>query len=255
MAIYFYENAATGAADAAGVFIPAEDLAGVSDGEFSDATATSIKRGKLVNGLVNKIVDYITAQTNLLGFAATKGTPTGAGAGLINVTYQLTSQYVVTWSSKAISTIPLAGSGNNANYGRIGLKSIFPNAAVIASGGDVPDEGVILPTADLQNYGGPASISAIETTNDNRDVIAAIFRMMGADTNLLNTTENQTGVTTQSVGTPTSFTPAAALFAASHPQSGLTEPLSKYSFFQQVNSITLQYLLNQDNQTFEVNAQ
>ena len=244
MAIYFHDAAATGAAEAAGLFIPGSDLTGITAGEFADGESTAKKTGKMLNGLARKIVDYVIDTTNLLGFTATKSAPAGAGVGLFNITYSLTSQYYVYWASKTANVLPAATSGANTDYGIIGLKSIFPNADVLASSDDIPSEGVLIPTTDLEMYGGPSSISAIETTDDNRDVVAALFRWMASNTSFLSATGNQTAVTAQNVGTAVSFTPPANLYSQDDPLSNLTTPLSKYSFFAQTNSITLQYSID-----------
>ncbi len=246
MAIEFHETALVGGAVSAGLFIPGSDLPGITAGEFADAESTAAKTGKLLNGLTKGIVNYIIDNPTVLGLSATKGTPAGAGVGLFNISYQLTVQMALTWASKTFGTLPLATTGANTGYGLLGLKSIFPNAVVLAAAGDIPSEGALIPTADLQAYGGPASISGVETTDDNRDVIASIFRWMGGNTDLLQATGNQTALISQLVGTPSSFTPAPTLYAATNPESALTEPLNQYTFMQLSPSVTLQYLI-EDN--------
>ena len=88
------------------------------------------------------------------------------------------------------------------------FKTSLRNAADIAAEGAITGEGVVVPYADLANYGGSAPV-AISNGNDNRDLIASMNRAM-ADLVVVRDASNASAVTAATQANSISFTLAAA---------------------------------------------
>lgn len=237
----------------AGLFLPVADLPGVTAGEFGSGESQATKEGKGVLALYNRLVDYFNANTaDVLGWSATRATATPADS-LSNFTFTVQHQYVSKLSDGSVSVIPAPDSGANSGVGALAIADIFANAASLDAEDAVSGEGMIIPYADLADYGGSAP-AAISNGNDNRDVLAAITRAMPT---LLSNRDASTAsaftASSQSASAP--FTLPAAATAATDPTTGISaSELDKIMTNQLTSSVTVQVALNQTAQTFDVNV-
>lgn len=157
---------------AAGVFVPVADLWNVSSAELVAADAQS----RLAFGLMEVLANPdgpLASLTPKLGIVSTYPNPVGAGTNLINQTATVTVNYVADLSDNTIAPLPLPVS----NAGAVNIDDIFPGAAVVAAAGATPGAGIVIPTALLQDYGGPAHAS-IDVDADSRDWINAFILYM-----------------------------------------------------------------------------
>lgn len=256
MAFQFFEAAtASPSGCSAGVFIPRADLPGVAAGEFANAQSTASKQSKAVFALLNQMY-AVVSPTNFskLGIAVTKGQPAGAGEDILNIAYTATIQWMANSESKAISMLPVPTTGTESGKGDFALTDIFANAVKVAADDAITGEGLVIPTADLVPYGSASHGSLnIATGQDNRDWVAGLYgyiSQLGIRTAL-----SASAITAASRGTTTGVTLPAAATDTTNPTTGiLAADLAKRSVFSHQYSITVQLLLNQVTQQFDVNV-
>ena len=237
----------------AGLFIPVADLPGVSGGEFAAGESQATKEGKALLAMSNAVFDYYTANSaNIVGLLATRA-KASASDSLDNLTFTFQHQYVAKLSDGSFGQIPLPTAGANSGVGGYAIQNIFAAAVDVAAEGAISGEGVVIPYADLADYGGSAP-AAISNGNDNRDLVAAMSRAI-ASLVTIRDASNASAVTVATQATSSSFTLAAAATAAADPTTGLVAgDLPKISTTQMSTSYTIQVALNQSAQTFDVNV-
>lgn len=251
---FFHQAVIAGAGNGvpAGLFLPIADLPGVVAGEFGAGESQATKVGKAALAIANGIHAYLVAnQDSVVGMAATRA-KASASDSLDNLTFSFSAQYLADLETQSLGQIPLPVAGTNAGVGGFALDDVFLNAAEVAAEGAIPGEGVVVPYADVAPYGGedPAAIMGV----DNRDFVAALIR---AFPSLLTvrTAAIASAVTAVSQANPTIFTLPAAATAETNPTTGLTvADLPKIGLLQFTTSWTVQVLLNQATQTFDVNV-
>lgn len=256
MGLQFFEgNTAAPSGTAAGIFIPRTDLTGVTAGELADAVSVAIKTAKTLNGLFNKIFDYVsTAADTPLGVASTKSAIQSAGGDLFNRVFTFTFQFLANLSNDTVGVIPFPAIGANADTGKIAVANVFANAQILAAEAEVPAEGVVIPFADLDSYGAPAAIADISDGQDNRSWFAGLMLWL-QDTIAVRATGVVSGVTAKSLGAVAGVTLAAAATDATNPTTGIAAAdLNKISVFSRQVSLTLNYILNEGTQLFDVNV-
>lgn len=244
---------ADGAAVAAGVFIPVANLPGLVADEL--AAGDTDKASKAILALINTIYEVVSpGGFNKLGFALTKANPTGTGNNLISQNYGVSIQYQVDHSDNSLSQIPVPTAGTNQDIGKFAIADVFPTAAKVAAAGSTGAAGILIPSADLEAYGAPAHASVNPVTGqDNRDWFAALFNHLAIDAPLRDA-ETASALTARTRGAAATLALPPAYTQATNPTSGIpTADLGHLSFFSQSYSFTIQLLLNQETQTFDVN--
>ncbi|WP_030006326.1 hypothetical protein [Picosynechococcus sp. NKBG042902] len=255
MALTFFESSVSaggGNGVPAGLFLPIADLPGVVAGEFADAQSQATKESKAALAIANAIHTYVSANAaDIVGMTSTRA-KASVSDSLDNLTFSFACQYVADLETETIGQIPLPSSGANSGVGGFAIDDLFANAAEVAAEGAISGEGVVIPYADLAEFGGsdPAAITGV----DNRDFVAAMIRSMPG---LLTVRDASTasGVTTISQATATTFTLAPAATATTDPTTGLvTADLPKIGLLQFTTAWTVQVALDQAAQTFDVNV-
>lgn len=238
----------TGTATAAGLLIPVADLPGIDAAELDGSVAG---RDKAVLALLNAYYDTISpANFDKLGIAVAKANPTGAGNDLVNQNYSATFDYYVDHETETVAMVPVPTAGVNDGVGAIALTDLFPGATAVAASG-ATSAGILIPDTDVSTYGGPA---AGTIPADARDYLTALYHHIVVDAPVRSATE-QSAVINSSRGSATGFTPPAVWTQPSDPVSGIAAAdLPKSSFFRVSFSMTMQILLNQTTQEFDVNS-
>jgi len=247
-----YFDAGGGTTTAAGVFIPASDLPGVDAAELE--AADTDKESKVALSLINALYSTLSPESfDSLGWAVSKGQPSSAGTDLINQSYSLTIGYAANHGSSTVGQLPPPTIGANADVGKFGISDLFPNATKETTAATV-GAGVLVPTSELANYGGPADPAiAIAAGEDNRDWLAALVNYLVLATTR-RSADDASAVTNTTKGSATGLTPPSAWTDDTDPTTGLVAAdLPKYSFFNVSYGITFQLLLDQLTQTFDVN--
>lgn len=253
MSINYYDAAVESPSGCpAGVYLPFGNIGGLIAGELGDEVAANTKLNKTINGLLTAIYTKVEALSSKLGMSVSAGTFNGIEGNIVRKTLTFGLSYLSDLSNKTVGMIPLAVSGTNAGAGKIAVADIFPNAVIVAAGDAVSGEGIIIPFADIDDFGGPATLSNIATGQDNRAWIFGLIRYLYSITPVRAT--NQTSAfSSKSKGTLTPFSVTDAMIASSNPTTGLTSALLVYSdVFTQPLSFTIEYLEDLMNQTREV---
>lgn len=238
----------TGTATAAGLLIPVADLPSIDAAELDGSVAG---RDKAVLALLNAYYDTISpANFDKLGIAVAKANPTGAGNDLVNQNYSATFEYYVDHETETVAMIPVPSAGANDGVGAIALADLFPGASAVAAAG-ATSAGILIPDADVATYGGPAA-GSIPT--DARDYLVALYHHIVIDSPVRSGSV-QSAVINSSRGSATGFAAPATWTQPTDPVSGLAAAdLPKSSFFRVSFSMTMQILLNQTTQEFDVNS-
>lgn len=255
MALTFFEDAVVAGAGngvPAGLVLPIADLPGIVAGEFADAASQATKEGKAALAIANALHSYLTTNVaDIVGMSATRA-KASATDSLDNFTFTFSAQYVAYLELGTLEQIPLPSAGANSGVGGFAIDDVFPNAAEVAAEGAIAGESVVIPYADLADFGGsdPAAITGV----DNRDFFAALFRAMPSLLPI-RTVSVASAITTTTQATPTTFTLAPAATATTDPTTDISaSDLNKIGLLQFNSSFTVQVALNQVAQTFDVNV-
>lgn len=244
---------AVGAVVADGIFIPASDLLGVLDEELE--AADEDKESKVALSLLNVLYETLSPPSfDSLGWAVSKGNPTSAGQDLINQSFSLTVTYAADHGAGTLGQLPIPTTGANLDVGKFGIVDLFPNAAKVAAAANTTGAGVLIPTTELEAYGSPAQAGiTVGAGEDNRDWVSALIHYLATQTTLRSGVD-ASAVTARSRGSATGITPPAIWTDATNPVTGLAAAdLPMFSFFSTAYAMTFQLLLDQPNQTFDVN--
>lgn len=255
MALTFFESSVSAGASngvPAGLFLPIADLPGVVAGEFADSETQATKESKAALAIANAIHTYVSANSaDIVGMTSTRA-KASVSDSLDNLTYSFACQYIADLETETVGQIPLPASGANSGIGGFAIDDLFANAAEVAAEGAISGEGVVIPYADLADFGGadPAAITGV----DNRDFVAAMIRSM-PDLLPIRTASVASGVTTTTRPAGTTFTLAPAATAETDPTTGIAAAdLPKLGLLQFTTSWTVQVALDQAAQTFDVNV-
>jgi hypothetical protein len=246
--ISFEQFDAAGTATDAGLFIPVADLPGVDAAELDGTTAGS---DKAVLALLNVFYNTLSPTAfDKLGISVAKPNPTGQGSDLIAQNYSMVVDYLVDHEAQAIEMIPVPTTGTQDGVGAIALADLFPTAAAVAAAG-ATTAGIVIPNDELAGYGAPlaASIPA-----DARGYLSSLYHYIVGEADV-RSADTASAITAKTRGAATGFTPPPAWTQATNPVSGIAAAdLIKRSFFRTTLSITVQLLLDQETQTFDVNS-
>lgn len=244
----FEQFSAAGVAAAAGLFVPVADLPGVLAAELDGSAAG---RDKALLAILNRFYDVLSPSNfDKLGFSVSKPNPTGQGTDLIAQNYSAVIQYAVNHEDGMVDMVPVPTAGANLGVGAIALDDLFPNAAAVVAAG-ATTAGIVIPNTEVAAYGGPA---AAVIPADARPYLASLYHYLVVESTS-RSANDASAVTTKSRGSATGFTPPAAWTQAVDPVSGIAAAsLPKMSFFSVSFSLTVQLLLNQTTQTFDVNT-
>jgi hypothetical protein len=222
----------------AGVFLPLASLPGIQDADEID----DLKReSKVVYAIATLIHERLSLLPNKLSLATARSTPTGVGENRINQSFSLTSQFWVDFHTQQIGQIPYNGS----NYGLVSIAAVFPDASFVVNEGQIIGPGVVIPFETLQEVGGS---TFNQTTVDARNFINALYHSM------VNELAVGGSIVAVSRGAVVGFVPPAN-FTGTNAITGLTpEQLETSGFFSMTYGLTVQLLLDQATQTFDIAA-
>jgi hypothetical protein len=132
---------------------------------------------------------------------------------------------------------------------------VFPNATKVAANDNISGAGIVIPTSALAPY---TSLNhtglAVTANSDNREWFAALFDHLAIDADIRSATQQSAVIaaTASQIGAipiPVSFT------QATNPVSGiLSADLPRRGLIVRTLTYTIQCVMNQVNQTFDVNV-
>lgn len=249
MAIQYVDTVPGATADADGIFIPIGDLYGISAGEFTTGTDNT-KESKFVYALLTTLAEELP--TDSLGISVTKGTIAGVSNSVYNIQFTANSVFMDKFADKTVNVLPVPVSGANLDVGKVSILDIFANAQKVAASDTLPGEGIVIPSGDVDDYFAPAHASlTVGASSDNRDWIVGVINYL-AGTLAVRSTSNASALVNKSKTSSTYTVPAAA-YAATDPTMGLVAAdLLNRNFYQQNWIFTIQLVINEATQSFDV---
>lgn len=249
MALQYVDTVPGATANADGIYIPIGDLYGISAGEFTTGTANS-KESKFVYALLTTLAEELP--TDSLGVSVTKGTIAGVSNSVYNIQFTANAVFMDKFADKTVNPLPPATSGTNQDVGKVSILDVFPTALKVTASDTLPGEGIVIPSADVDDYFAPAHASlTVGAASDNRDWIIGIINYLSA-TLTARSTSNASALLNKSKSTSQYTVPAAA-YADTNPTMDLTAAdLLNRAFYQQNWIFTIQLIVDEIAQTYDV---
>lgn len=259
MPLVFVPSAGTASAD--GIFIPRDNIAGlIDDSELANSVDAIVKNCKFLAGFLTTLQSTIAANRAItgslvtaLGFTVTKSTPVGVESGVFNQIFTASIAQVIDYSTSTFYPIPVPTSGSNSGRGVLKITDVFPDAVSVASAGAIAEAGILIPHTEIDAYG---AVTATDLDNDtqSRQWFAAMLRYLFNEIPIRVTTPaTPSALITKTLGTVTPFTLPADALASTNPSTALdSTKVSVNDVYFRPLSFGIQYLLNENTQTFDV---
>lgn len=252
---------APGTATDAGVFIPRDNIAGLTtNAELAPSEPEIAKQCKFLAGFLASLQSTIALnRTNpnslstALGFTITKSNPLGVGQGIFNQTFTASIAQVVDHSTRTIYAIPVPTSGSNSGRGVLKITDVFPDAVgVVTTGGAITKAGILIPNTEVDPYGAVGNNPGNDA--QSRQWFAAMLRYLFDEIPArVATPAIPSALITKTLDVVSPVALPADALASTNPSTGLdsTKVSVNDVYFRQL-SFNIQYLLNETTQTFEV---
>jgi hypothetical protein len=254
MPLNFEYFSAEGSTVAAGVFLPAASLWNVQNTELANTAAD--RESRVIFGILEKLCNpsspFVTLE-NKLGMFSDYSNPIGVGTNLLEQSYTLTAQYFANLANNTIQPIPVPASGNNSNTGRVKIVDAFAGATKLDAAANTGGAGVLVPSAELTPYGGPAHAN-ISVDQDSRSWFSALFLYLADKATVRSTNTASAVVSSEPLLTATGTLPSGALIASNNPTSGIdpTKQVTNIVITRSV-TITLELLFDTQSETIRPN--
>jgi hypothetical protein len=251
---------AAGTATAAGVFIPRDNLAGLTAAsELAAAEPTITKDCKFLAAFLATLQSGLTANranssslATGLGVTITKGSPVGSGQGRFTQTFIAGVATVLDRSDNTNYPIPVPTAGTNNGKGVLLITDIFPDAVAVAANGNVTEAGVVIPHADVDMYGAAAT-TAVDNDTQSRNWFGAVLRMFFDMIPEREAGVTSSAVTVKIINDIENFDLLDSDTAATNPTTGLTaNELTMLDIFSRTIQFSIEYLINEGTQSFDV---
>lgn len=255
MTMTIVTTAANLAADSLTIPLATLNAFGLASGEYAN-TVVGIQRA-LIAALKAVAAEPFGSVIGLSRPAAV--TQAVAGTNLINTTFSLTETLVgnLTVTPTTLEKIPLPSSGTNSGVGGLAIADIFAGADIQGSGTSVTNV-LAIPTEDLAFWGSDISSPStnVGTGADNRIIIGALYKLLAMETEDANVVVRTASVSSSIVGrtitAPAQGTLPANATATTNPTTGI-DPTHRVIAVSSTMTITFQQVLNQTNDTIDVN--
>lgn len=259
MALNFEYFPAVGNTVSAGTFIPDDNLVGIQVAELDPALPSTESKifFALLNQIYNVIVDLSspTGDGAPLGMTMSKANPVGAGADLINQNFAVSMSFLANQQAKTLDVIPLATTGSNTGLGKLNIQDVFGGASVkLNAGVATPGAGILIPSASIAAFGGVTHAElVVSAVADNRNWFSGLFSYMASNASRRSATI-ASAIILLNRGASSILTPPATFTDATNPLTGvLAADLPLRTFYTLSYAMTVQLLLNQNLQSFDVN--
>lgn len=235
-----------------GVFIPQSDLPGLTLEELSHTGAT--REGKVVYGLVNSFFNSLATIPSLGIVNLSKSDPQGAGVNRFTEFVTVSWQWLLDFSDRSISPIPLPTIGASAGEGGVSLSDVWVGAEIIAQNGEISEPGIVIrDSVVFIKFGGEKPLL---NTDDARGWLGAFWQALISSINVRSSTIASaiTTLTNPSTIRGLGIAIPATWYDATNPVTGiLAENLPNIRVFQESFSIEYEMLVDPSSQTLEVN--
>ena len=250
-----------GTAPVAGIFIPRDNIAGlIADSELANDVDLIIKDCKFLTGFLTTLQSTIannreqsSSLITALGFSLTKGTPAGVATNVFTQTFTASVATVVDYATNTLYPIPVPSTGSNSGRGVLKITDVFPDAVSVASAGAIAKAGVLVPHVELDAYGAVTATNPVNDTQ-SRQWFAAMLRYFFDEIPVrVATPSTPSALISKTLGTITPFTLPNDAIVPINASTGLDPAkVSVNDVYFRPISFTVQYLLNETTQTFDV---
>jgi len=141
---------APGTASANGIFIPIESLPGLAPNELSSDPIT--QDCKVALAIFSQLESSLTDNPKL-GLTATRGIPVGVTPSVFNQGFTFNTVLMGNYKNNTLSPVPSSTVGSNADVGKLYFDTLFSGAKKLAATEVANGAGVLIPSAELANYG------------------------------------------------------------------------------------------------------
>lgn len=175
-----YSQAITAGADngvVSGVFIPINNLQGITAEELASDQTDILREGKIIYGLVNQLFARLTALSPLGIVNVEKSIPSGTGTNRFTESVSFITQFVQDYSTRTFYRVPLPPSA----VGKASIADIFPNASLVTAEGAISGAGIVFSHSLANTYG---AVTPSSVTVDARDWIFSIMHAAIAESTL-----------------------------------------------------------------------
>jgi hypothetical protein len=239
-----------------GVFIPVTDFYGITANELSNSTSPETLEGKVLTGVLTTLVGK-TQGLFILGFPEiSKVSPSGTTPNTMAQTFSVVIQSIVEVDNRAWSLIPLPFFGANAGVGGIAIRDIFPNAVLVSIANTVTSasKGILFEESFLNYFGAFQLPGSINSGNDNRDLLYGLLNYFYGVFSV-RSAATASAILSKVKGAVTSVTLPVTYTDATNPISGINSAnLAIYDIYSRRVSFTVEYLLDDQTQTYDVNV-
>ena len=240
----------SGTTTEAGIFVPVEDLAGMTAGELSDTGVTL--EGKVAYGFLNSLYGAVSTVLPLGLPEPEKTDPTGTAPNIYTEGVTIRVQRFLDVRTNTCYLPGLPTTGSYAGEGGMSLTDIWPGATKLGAGATTGGAGVLIPNDWIASYGGtaPATVGA-----DARDWIGAFITAVNHTLAVRTSTVASSIIRKQTPGTVrvTGIAIPAEFYDETNPITNLTPADLPYLRLTQ-ETVTIEYEILTDpaTQTLEV---
>ncbi|MDG2989489.1 hypothetical protein L3556_00865 [Candidatus Synechococcus calcipolaris G9] len=241
---------ASGNTVAQGVFLPVASLPGLEADELAPAAAD--KESKAVLAVLTAIQLFLLSNPGTLGFNLIKSTPTGPQLDTINEQFTATVGYLANHANNSMGPVPLPTTGNFNGLGGLAIDDVFPNASKLNAEASTGSAGILIPSSLLVTHGSPAH-GDLDVEADSRLWFGSLVLYLASNVVLRNA-QNASAIVSRAIGNNTGATIPATWTATPNPLSGIqSSELPLLSLFNRNYAITIQQLIDPEDQTLDVN--
>ncbi len=243
-----FETVTSGANPTAdSLLIPFGDLYGL-DGASELGNSSEEDDAKISASFNLTMADKVSALTNPLGISIAKPNPTGAGTDIIRQNVALTWNYVIDFDNQEAKVYPVIGGSSK----EVAFTDVFPNAEVLTTTGSASADSLALPIADLTARNSNITVANKQGSlgDDQREMLEAMTRLVFTSADVRSASQTsavqaKTRSNVQGSGVPNNFFTDTTFAEADQ---------SKLGWFTTNYSMTHEYKLNQNDQTYDVNV-
>jgi hypothetical protein len=244
----YFDASANAVAD--GVFIPIAALPGLQSAELASSEAALAKEAKALMSILERMYAVISPSSfAALGLTVSKSSPTGGGVNIVNQSYSITYQKMVSLDGNTISVVPVPSAGTFNGIGDFAITDVFPSAAKVAAAASTGGAGVLVVTSGLTPYTSLTQ-AAIDVAADSREWFNALSDHLAIAATVRSETQ-QSAVTLATAEAIGALDIPAAYVAATNPTSSIAN-VNQFGLITRAHSYTVQVALNPATQVYDV---
>lgn len=231
-----------------GIFIPFENLPGLSPSELSSDQI--VQDCKVTLAIFSQLESTLTDNPKL-GLTATRGVPVGVAPHIFNQSFTFNTVLMGNYRDNTLSPVPDSTIGFNADRGNLYFNSLFPDAKKLAANTVTSGAGVLIPSIELVNYGAQAHAN-INMTSDIRGWCFALINYIINNVDKRASNE-RSAIITATKGANAILVPPANFTSGTDPLTSLLpSDLPLRVFLSSAYNVIIQMKMYQSVQSYDV---